>query len=157
MHPMLQLTIRSGIIAFLITFILPAMPWKWRKVALVSCIFVFFYLTLWRGSRSGRQINLLPFWSYRKWSAADVRWQIYMNIFLFIPYGAILKSLRVRYPALIALLTSMLIELMQFAFARGLCEIDDVINNTMGAAIGCSLFAISDIVFRKVKAGWKSR
>lgn len=98
---------------------------------------------------------LEPFWSYRKWNAADVRWQIYMNIFLFIPYGAILKSLGTKHPIFIALLTSIFIELMQFVFALGLCETDDVINNTMGAAIGCGLFEISDMAFKKVR--WRRR
>lgn len=52
-----------------------------------------------------------------------------MDIFLFVPYGALLRSLRVKNPLFVALLTSVLIELAQYIFKLGLCETDDVINN----------------------------
>lgn len=152
MHPMLQLTVTSGIIAFLAAVIVPRLPVKARKTALAIAAIAIFYLTLWRGSHGVSEINLTPLWSYRKWSAADVRWQIYMNIFLFVPYGASLRSLNVRCPVLIALLTSVLIELAQYVFGLGLCETDDVINNTLGAAVGCGLCCISGAVAKKIKS-----
>ena len=30
------------------------------------------------------QLSLLPFWSYAEFEHADIRWQVYMNVFLFI-------------------------------------------------------------------------
>ena len=40
----------------------------------------------------------------------------------------------------IGLLLSAEIELTQFVFRLGVCELDDVLNNTIGAAIGSLLF-----------------
>lgn len=154
---MLQKTIASGIIAFLIAALMPIMPLKVRKWMLVLAGVCMCYLTLFRSNNSDHRLMLEPFWSYRKWSAADVRWQIYMNIFLFIPYGAILKSLCVKHPICVALLTSIIIELTQYAFALGLCETDDVINNMLGAAIGCGLFVVAGRAFGKVRGEWESR
>lgn len=154
---MLQKTIASGIIAFLIAALMPIMPLKVRKWMLVLAGVCMCYLTLFRSNNSDHRLMLEPFWSYRKWSIADVRWQICMNIFLFVPYGALLRSLRVKNPLFVALLTSVLIELAQYIFKLGLCETDDVINNMLGAAIGCGLFVVAGRAFGKVKGEWESR
>lgn len=151
MNPMLQLTVRSGVIAFAAALIMPLAPKRFRKAILIADLAVMFYLTLYRGCYDVRQINLLPFWSFRKWAAPDVRWQIYMNVFLFIPYGAVLKSLGTKRPVLTALLTSAAIEAAQFLFFLGMCETDDVINNTLGALVGCTVYKIAESVVQKVK------
>lgn len=97
MHPMLQHMIMSGIAAGVVALLLPVFPSKVRKLVLAGSVFLICCFTLFRESGGSRLINLEPFWSYRKWSAADVRWQIYMNIFLFVPLGAGLKSLGVKH------------------------------------------------------------
>ncbi len=144
MHPMLQHTIMSGIAAGVVALLLPIIPRKVRKPILVGFILLICYFTLFRGSSGTRQIMLEPFWSYRKWSAADVRWQIYMNIFLFVPLGGGLKSLGVKHAVLIALGVSVLVEALQYLFALGFCETDDVINNTLGALLGSGLYMLSN-------------
>lgn len=156
MMPMLQRTIKSGVIALVLAASLPLIPRKLRKGMLGLCLAVMLYLTLYRGSHDLRQIKLLPFWSYRKWSALEIRWQIYRNIFLFIPYGALLKSLGAKHPIWIAMVTSMAIELLQLVFRLGMCETDDVINNTLGAAVGCVIFTVSDAIYQYIKNQNKS-
>ena len=62
------------------------------------------------------------------------------NIFLFIPLGTILSRLRPKWnTALILVLVSVGIELLQLITARGLLETDDVISNSIGGLIGLTV------------------
>ena len=90
---------------------------------------------------SVRQLELTPFWSYAEFSQADIRWQVYMNVFLFIPFGFILPWASKRYHRLSAVILtavclSVFTEVVQYFLCIGLCETDDVIHNTLGAMIG---------------------
>ena len=58
------------------------------------------------------------------------------NIALFIPLGVALKWSGVRDVKKAGLLASFLIEVLQFTFALGTFECDDLIHNTLGAVIG---------------------
>ena len=70
-----------------------------------------------------------------------------MNIFLFQPLGLSLPGLlpQKKHPVartiLFALLLSVGIEVCQLSFGLGRCEIDDVIMNTLGAALGTAAYA----------------
>ena len=63
--------------------------------------------------------------------------QYFLNILFFIPYGILFpwKDNRKRV-FVTALVLSVFIELSQFVFNLGWCEVDDVISNTLGAMIG---------------------
>ena len=58
------------------------------------------------------------------------------NIALFIPLGVALKCGGVKDVKKAGLLASLLIEILQFTFALGTFECDDLIHNTLGAVIG---------------------
>lgn len=65
---------------------------------------------------------------------------VILNIMLFIPFGFLLPSL---FPQLcwwqiilIGLVFSLFIELVQFFKRLGYADVDDLINNTLGTAIG---------------------
>ena len=62
---------------------------------------------------------------------------IIQNILLFIPLGFLIGG---RRGIIAGLLLSIVIELTQYIFRLGYCELDDVLNNTIGAAIGALLF-----------------
>lgn len=72
-----------------------------------------------------------------------------LNIILFIPIGAILGLLFKRYVffkvALFGLLFSFFIESMQLCLSRGIFDIGDLFNNTLGAVIGFCFV----IIFRR--------
>ncbi len=110
---------------------------QWLTLALYVGLILRFTLT---GRFSAvREINLHLFWSYGRFRQADIRWQIYMNVFLFIPFGFLLPmSLtgNFRQTLLTGLGLSVLIELAQLCFGIGLCELDDVFHNTLGTVIG---------------------
>ena len=65
---------------------------------------------------------------------------IILNILLFIPFGYLLPSLfsRLRWwqVILLGLAFSLCIELLQLITKLGYADVDDLINNTLGAAIG---------------------
>ena len=48
----------------------------------------------------------------------------------------------------IAMILSFFIELAQFIFNLGWCELDDVISNTFGAFIGVLLYRIVEMIYR---------
>lgn len=62
---------------------------------------------------------------------------IIQNILLFIPLGFLIGGKR---GIIAGLLLSIGIELTQYTFRLGYCELDDVLNNTIGTAIGSLLF-----------------
>ena len=62
-----------------------------------------------------------------------------MNIFLFIPFGFLLSyvlNFKLLHVFLTGLFLSALIESLQYVYGLGLCELDDVFNNTVGSLIG---------------------
>ena len=84
---------------------------------------------------------LLPFHSYVEILKGE--WRPLLenigNIALFIPLGValgVVKKWDMKRVAGVGLLTSLLIEVLQFTFALGTFECDDLIHNTLGAVIG---------------------
>ena len=70
---------------------------------------------------------------------AELR-NIILNILLFLPFGYLIPSLfpRLRWwqVILLGLAFSLTIELLQLITKLGYADVDDLINNTLGAAIG---------------------
>ena len=112
-----------------------------RRTTLLIYVILVIYVTLFmRAKYQLGAINLRPFWSYAFLDRSDIRWQIYMNVFLFIPFGFMLEwnfDIGFIRTVLVGILFSAILETAQYIFGLGLCEVDDVIHNTMGTAIGC--------------------
>ena len=84
--------------------------------------------------------------------------QLALNVILYIPLGLFLPCCfrlfeRVRYTVLTAFLCSVCIETIQGIFRIGLFEVDDILNNTLGAIIGVLLYQL----VAKVKERWQQR
>ena len=107
-------------------------------------IFIVWYTLLKREPRgAGRVFKPELFWAIRAWivnptiESKKEAVQYIQNILFFIPYGLLFpwkdswKRVFVT-----ALVLSIFIELSQFIFNLGWCEVDDVISNTLGAMIG---------------------
>lgn len=75
------------------------------------------------------------------------------NIAMFIPFGFLLSALlsRRRFIIPAAILSSILIETLQLLLMRGLFEWDDVVSNTIGAAIGVGAYVLLEVVLKKNK------
>lgn len=122
--------------------------WKWINCSLLFLVIAFI---LWRtvGNRNGgkRDVCLFPFYSFAAAKTTSERYRsLVANILLFIPFGLTLPFCVRRYPVQTTILSAMgfsvLVEFSQYLFGLGLCETDDVIFNTLGAAFGSLAFLL---------------
>lgn len=117
-------------------------------------IYIFFIIYMTLMYRVGREprIELLPFWSYKQFLAdATLREEILFNIWLFIPLGAILgRLLSNAYAIALSIITSAFVEVVQFFSGTGLCELDDLFSNGLGAIVGLGLIYSFGIVIGKL-------
>ena len=72
--------------------------------------------------------------------------QIRSNIIMFIPIGLLLAPIVGWWSVLIGFLFSLTIESGQLLFKCGFSELDDVIHNTIGVILGCSLYKIIAVI-----------
>ena len=96
------------------------------------------WITLFSRFGDGYRGFLLPLHSYVEILKGE--WRPLLenigNIALFIPLGVALQSIGVRDVKKAGILASLTIEVLQFTFALGTFECDDLIHNTLGAIIG---------------------
>ena len=93
------------------------------------------------------RVNLLPLvYLFRYGSARDIVWNVVGNAAMFVPTGVVLPIVYrkldrfwkvIGWGALI----SLCIELLQLPFASRATDVNDLIMNTLGAAIGYGLYA----------------
>ena len=126
---------------------------RWIRIALLIAYSLgIIYLTLINRNVSERSANLVPFWSYGHWSNVEYRWIIFMNILVFVPFGFMLPwavEMKFWQTALIGFLFSVCIETLQYILRVGLCEFDDVFNNTMGTVLGYGYWRLLGNFIRK--------
>ena len=138
---------------------------KYQHILLViSVLFIFFFTFIARETMNirhseNRGLSLIPFREYVAMFKNDNHSfffrQIFLNILLFVPFGytftAVLtetRKVRKKHFMLNGCLTVLIagfifsfgIELLQYVTSLGYSEIDDVINNTIGAAVGYLLY-----------------
>lgn len=96
------------------------------------------WITLFSRIGEGYRGFLLPFHSYVEILKGNRQFLLENigNVVLFIPLGVALKCSGVRDVKKTGFLVSLLIEVLQFTFALGTFECDDLIHNTLGAVIG---------------------
>lgn len=77
---------------------------------------------------------------------------LFGNIFWFIPMGIILaKRFNFLITVILACLISVSIETLQWLFKNGVSDIDDIIFNTTGAAVG---YIIYYLLVKRKKKSW---
>ena len=89
--------------------------------------------------------NLELFWTIKHILAGRKKliWEIFWNVVLFVPTGLMVSALiprRVWLSMPICVAGSAAIEVTQLLMHRGLFEFDDIIYNSVGAAIGFLLY-----------------
>lgn len=124
--------------------------WKGRKSArlvsrllLVEYTFLIYCSTFFfRETQPFRLYKLDLFWHF---NAPYLIPEIIMNIVVFVPLGFLIASQRCGWLVTIVtgFLMSVSIEMLQFAFKCGSCDVDDIINNTLGAMIGATLWLVA--------------
>ena len=128
----------------------------------LTYVFALLSVTLLFRSAAYSNIELDPIASYRRamrapahLAAIEIR-NIILNIAMFVPLGVFLpllfKKCRKFYVVLSAsFLTTLAIEATQLATRRGVFAIEDILHNTLGAALGFALF----FAFLKIRSSEK--
>lgn len=125
-----------------------------KKIAQTILFMVYCALILWetllkRNVSFPRTYEFRIFWGFTdlitgKGNGKYVSLQYFQNVLFFIPFGFLFPWKQRRWIAVVcACVFSSLIETTQYVTARGLCELDDIIANTIGAAVGMGLCAMA--------------
>lgn len=118
-------------------------------------IFMICITVIYRRQFHQSHINLMPFWSYAAITSGkdELIKQIIMNVLAFVPIGASLalglKKAVWWQVLLLGCMVSVCVELLQFFYKKGLCEIDDVFHNALGCLIGYGLFLLTTLMVRR--------
>lgn len=124
-----------------------------------------------RTNNNERSLNLTLFSSYefmlKYYNSFDILKQIVDNILVFMPLGMLLpaaynakyETKNYVFVVFAGFVMSLIIEVLQYVFSIGFSEIDDVVNNVWGCAIGCGIYAFTGKVESKkdcviLKKGW---
>jgi len=163
-----------GVLAFLVLslgyLLVKKFLWKGKKVCRFSTVvftaiffaylFVVLAITLLsRPSEMYIKRQIVPlFYSYKNawYSSPEEWWNIIANILMFVPFGCLLP-MSIRWfqsfikTYLAGLVFTVGIETFQYIKGRGVCEMDDVLNNFLGAMIGYGIFVVGKAVLEKLK------
>ena len=102
-------------------------------------------------------VHLIPFSSFSMVAEIPgIYRSMQLNIILFMPFGMSLPFIlpeKLRFKPLItvciALMISVTIEVCRYIFNIGMSEVDDVIMNTLGAAIGTLSYLLVSLILKK--------
>ena len=93
---------------------------------------------------SQRSINLMPFYPGSNGRTSSFINDILYNMLVFIPYGIYICMLKRGWPfikkVLPILLTSLVFEVVQYAFGIGASDVNDLLLNTLGGIIGIGIY-----------------
>lgn len=131
-----------GVAAIVLIFLTILLNLKGRIILFICYVLFIFYMTLFFRENGSQQYEFKLFWSYLQFfESPTLGLEVLNNIWLFIPFGALLCSLKKKKRVLLfAIALSVFIEGMQYIFGLGLCELDDIIGNSLGAWLGWCCF-----------------
>lgn len=131
-------------------------------VSLVLCayiVIVYFFTVIGRYSSEIYRNEIYFFYSYpqlfEKFDRESIK-QILINLLVLLPVGFMLPfiisgKMRYFWTILISFCISLSIELLQIIMVCGTFELDDILNNVIGATIGILLFALANRIFKNNK------
>ena len=145
-HPWLMIL---GAVGVIVVFLLVPRSCKYALLILYV-LFVLYMTLLGRGAKAKAGMKLELFWSIRNAIRSKAGWAAWGlligNVCFFIPLGFMLSYLhpgmkknRVWIWILVCIGFSVAIEILQYVTGRGFMDVDDVVCNGMGAAIGAAL------------------
>lgn len=131
----------------------------WRIINLcfsVISVLAILYVTILNRESGESEIIFIPLCSLFDKSVDVEKYRVtLMNIFLFFPLGLSMTFAlpnRCKHPIFLVMtfsfLLSLVIEISQYIFRLGRCEVDDIIMNTIGAFIGAIAFMLSSIIVK---------
>lgn len=142
---------------------------KASKVGLWSVLLIYIIIVLLAtiGDRTSGyvNVNLHLFSSYKDaYNSFSLReWRnIILNILMFAPLGFMLpiifkKCEKWYITYLTGFVAALFIEAIQFIYKRGIFELDDILNNTLGCIIGYGIVMICESLFRRKSTSQKNK
>lgn len=118
-----------------------------QAVSLVFSLTLIFHFTLFTRDFGAIRIFKGPFWELKNQMWHDIG----LNILLFIPFGFSCAWICGWKSILIGAGVSILIESVQYIGALGYTEVDDVINNTLGAIAGYLIWCMVKYVAKTIE------
>lgn len=117
-------------------------------------------MTVFLGRPDLRSVNLIPFQTIKDNIMIDdgirMHWvdiSVWGNVLMFIPLGIYIMLFSLSHSKRKAfykvLMCTVFIEVIQFTFSIGAADIDDVILNGLGGAIGIAIYALFFKVFKE--------
>ena len=103
-----------------------------QGILVVIVVIIILQITIFSINAGQEHIFKLLFWELRNAMWKDIK----LNILLFLPFGFVVGG---RKGIIFGLILSCCIEFTQYVFCLGYCEMDDVLNNTLGASLGVGL------------------
>lgn len=136
--------------------------WKLFSVVIFLCSFAAIaFMTVYSREAGVHKVILTPFQSFMEAKEnREMYRSMLMNVFLFVPIGLSLPNVLPRkwHPAanvclamIFGFALSAVIEWCQYRYGLGRCEVDDVVMNTLGTAIGASSYVIARMLERRLK------
>lgn len=136
----------------------------WRKANILlflAAVSLIIRMTLWGREIGEREYELMPFHTFTTMSYNNEALRtLLMNVALFLPLGLTLPYIFTWVKkntqkwlccVLVGCFLSVSIEVMQYYWAIGLAETDDVVCNTLGCALGVMADVIADQWSKKSK------
>lgn len=127
----------------------------YASAVLVGYIIFILVITVFaRTVRAERKCELRVFWTYRdiaKDGLSFLVWQIIYNLLMFLPVGIMIPCIRDRgdkfhsdlYVTMgIGGILSVVIEVLQFTYKRGVLELDDIIHNLISVFLGYTMYEV---------------
>jgi len=103
------------------------------------------------------QFNITLLWKIRLMLEGNFTYfgEVTMNIAVMMPVGFLIPIIKKKHPlattVLVGVICSIVVETLQYLLKRGTCEIDDIINNTIGVLAGYGLYRILILIKRKLQ------
>ena len=138
---------------------------RWEMVALfaVYIITLLVITIVAREAREEQPVYMIPFGDLYfiiknryPWYVDNIILLNALNAALFIPYGFLAREVmrgKMLIPLLSSIAVSLVIEILQLITKKGVFDINDIMYNTIGALIGCGLYALYKIILRRLTSG----
>ena len=144
----IAIVLAISITLVVITFFLP------RKACiplLIAYVIFILYLTLLSRGTAKRLVNMDIMVTIKKMFGSDdlARTEVLCNILMFMPLGAMVGKVKPRWFWMITVL-SILIEAIQYIGKLGMCDIGDVVTNTIGGLAGLGIWKLGKVAGYRV-------
>lgn len=146
LHRDIPMAVYEGLLSVLCLGVVAFFSWKGirkgfvltARLLLVELVTIIYCSTvIFRNAGEISRYDFHPFWSYND---SNLYVENVMNVVAFVPIGLLLgasfKGLKWWQALLTGLCISIGIESLQYILMKGFSELDDVMHNTLGCAIG---------------------